>query len=65
MDSRENTDDAYKRACERERELWIQIRNRCPGDPGADEALWSEWLKAAELVRVLATERAFEIRLRR
>jgi hypothetical protein len=58
MDASENFNDAFARACARERELWQLIRGKHPGDPNCPEGLWREWLEAARLVRVLATEHA-------
>jgi hypothetical protein len=58
MDAGENINDAFMRACARERELWQRIRGKHPGDPDCPDGIWREWLKSAELVRVLATEHA-------
>lgn len=57
MDSRENIDEALRRAIERERKLWAQCRGKLPGDPDCSEQLWHEWRLAANLVSVLAVER--------
>jgi hypothetical protein len=61
MDAGENFNDAFSRACARERDLWQRIRGKHPGDPDCPDGLWREWLDAARLVRVLATEHAQEI----
>ena len=62
MDSFENLEEALRRAIEHERALWMRVRGKPPGSPGCHEDLWREWLKAAQLVRVLATERMREMR---
>jgi hypothetical protein len=62
MDASENLEDAFRRACARERELWKQIVGKYPGCEGYSECAWREWLKAAERVRALAAERIRVIR---
>lgn len=58
MDSLQNIESALAHAVEHERRLWASVRRKLPGDPDCPESAWQEWLKAAELVRVLAEERA-------
>lgn len=58
MDFGPNTQEAFRRACERERELWLLVRGQVPGDPDCSIELWREWLRSAQLVRVLAAEHA-------
>lgn len=58
MDGGQNIQEAFKRACDRERELWLLVRGQVPGDPDCPIELWREWLRSAQLVRVLAAEHA-------
>ena len=50
---RKKLEEQIQAASARERELWERVKGKHPGQPGHDDAVWQEWLEAAELVRRL------------
>jgi hypothetical protein len=46
MAHRQHYIDAYHAAMKREQDLWALLRDKQPGSPRFDSALWDKWLAA-------------------
>jgi hypothetical protein len=56
MSQQQDFMDTYSAALRAERELWAEMKGRCPGRPGFDQKLWDKWLAAVS--RCTATSKA-------
>ena len=49
MPTRQHLIDEYHAAMQRERDLWLVVKDQGPGTPGFSRALWDECLKAVSV----------------
>jgi hypothetical protein len=46
MNEQQDFVDTFDAAMRAERELWVEMKGACPGQPGFNKSVWDKWLTA-------------------